>query len=144
MEMSDSSRISALSLMLFFGITSAFAQTAPPLTAKLVGSYQTSTGHRANVVPVELSDIKVDGDRVTGIISNYQTVSGNCIAKNTPFTGTYRDGTLAIQSERMVSQKADGTNCGGMVLNAKFDGKSFSGTFGLGKDNGIRIDLTPK
>jgi hypothetical protein len=133
-----------LALVAFSTITIAIAQTAPPLPGRLVGAYKTSTGHRGNVVPVELTNIKTDGEKVTGVVSNYRTVSGSCVADNTPFTGTYRDGVLSIRSERMVTQKAEGTDCGRMVLNAKFSNGWFNGTFGLGKDSGIAIELEPK
>ena len=95
-------------------------------------------------MPVELSGIKVDGENVTGVVSEFRTVAGTCIADNTPFAGTYKDGALSIKSKPMVSQKADGEKCGGLVLNANFSEGRATGTFGLGKDNGTAIEFAAK
>jgi len=137
-------RFVVLAFAQLIAIPSAVAQVSQALPDRLVGAYHTSKGHRASTVPVELSGIKVDGETVTGVVSEYRTVTGTCIADNTPFVGTYKEGVLYIKSKPMVSQKADGEKCGGMVLNAKFSEGRATGTFGLGKDTGIAIEFAAK
>ena len=134
----------ALAFAIPSSILSSEGQTSQPLPNRLVGAYHTSKGHRANTIPVELSGINVDGENVTGVVSEFRTVAGTCVAENTPFAGTYKDGTLSIKSKPLASQKPDGERCGGMVLNANFSEGRATGTFGLGKDTGIAIEFAAK
>lgn len=126
--------------------TIANAQAPVPLPSKLVGHYfaTSPSGKKPFVVPVELTEIKTDGDKVSGIVSNYRTPPGKCVADNTPFSGTYQDGLLSIKSKPMTSQKADGATCAGIVINVKLSGGHAIGTLGLGKDTGIAIELDAK
>jgi hypothetical protein len=133
-----------LASSLFALVAATETQAADPLPDRLVGTYHSAVGRKGTVVPLELSSIKVDGENVTGVVSNYRTVDGMCLADNTPLTGTYKDGVLSIKSSPMVSQRPDGAKCGGMVLNAKVSGGHASGTFGLGKDSGILVELDAK
>jgi hypothetical protein len=111
-----------------------------------VGEYfqQSGGGKKRWVVPVELSEIKAEGDKVSGVVSKYQTPNGGCVASNTPFSGTYQDGVLSIKSKPMTSQKADGSNCGGIEVHVKLTGGHAVGTFGQGSDKGIQIEFDAK
>jgi hypothetical protein len=135
---------SRLACVALFVAPLAAAQTAPSLPGKLSGAGMVSGSHRGTVNPVELSQIKQDGDQVTGIISNYRTTNGNCEANNTPFTGTYVNGSLKIKSSRLESRKFDGSNCGPLSIDATYDNGSLSGTYGVGQGTRINVEFPIK
>jgi hypothetical protein len=98
--------ISVSQLLLIMGLlvlSPVLAQTPVPLRGKLAGDYKGKPRRRGTVaiVPVELVDIVADGERVRGGVSNYRRPAGNCISENTPFKGTYKDGTQSIKSQRL-------------------------------------------
>jgi hypothetical protein len=128
---------------LLAGGFAALAAAAERLPDYLVGFYTARSEHLAKVIPVEMTKIKVTGEKVTGVISRYSNSAGTCVADSTPFTGTYKDGILSIKSRAMMSRRA-GVTCGRMVLNAKVSGGRVIGTFGLGEDRGTPIDLGAK
>jgi len=139
-------KVAAIAIFVSVMSTSATAQAPVPLPGKLVGEYlfTSPSGKKRSVVPVELTDIKAEGDKVSGIVSNYRSHDGNCVSDNTPFSGTYQDGLLSIKSKPMTSKKADGAPCAGIVINVKLSGGHATGTFGAGKDNGTAIDFDAK
>jgi len=116
----------------------ANAQNPEPLPGRLVGNYMVVTGgrNRINVAPVELADIKVDGEKVTGIVATYRNPSGYCVADKTPFTGTYQNGQLSIKSMPLVSRRPDAETCGGIVINVKVSAGRASGTYQTGQREG--------
>jgi len=118
--------------------TAATAQNPDPLPGRLVGQYTLVAGrnNKINVVPLELADIKVEGEKVTGIVANYRSPAGNCISDKTPFNGTYQNGQLIIKSMPMVSQFADGRPCGGIAINVKVSAGRANGTFKVGAQEG--------
>lgn len=125
------------------GASATLAIAAERLPDYLIGWYTARSEHLSKVIPVEMNKIKVTGEKVTGVVSRYSNSAGTCVADSTPFTGTYKDGTLSIKSKPMMSRRA-GVNCGGMVMNAKVSGGRVVGTFGLGEDRGTAIELAPK
>jgi hypothetical protein len=134
-----------LSLVLFVGTASILAQTSVPLPGKLTGSYQDKARRAGKmaVIPVELTDISTDGEKVSGIVSNYRSPAGNCISDNTPFKGTYKDGLLNAKSEKLKSQFADNRPCGGIGIELKLSGGNWHGTLTAGGDAFI-LDLDGK
>jgi hypothetical protein len=124
--------------------TVASSQNPETLPGRLVGGYTESYGKagKTAILPVELTNIKSEGERVTGVVAEYRSRLGNCVSDMTPFEGTYKDGQLSIKSKAMMSQRADGTPCGGIVINVKISAGRAVGTFGGGnKDRGIPIEL---
>ena len=117
---------------LLLGISIAMAQTSPPLPSTLAGQYlwRSASGHRMKSIPVELTSIVVDGENVQGVVSQYSSPAANCISENTPFKGTYKDGSLRIKSAPLKSQFSDGRPCGGVAMELKLDGRRASGTIG--------------
>jgi hypothetical protein len=95
---------------------------------------------RSIVVPVELAQIKQEGDKVTGVISSFHTPNGQCEANETPFVGTYAGGVLSIKSMRLESKKADGGSCGPMFIEATYSNGGLAGTYRIG-ERGPRIDV---
>lgn len=113
--------------------TVAMAQNPDPLPGRLVGSFSVTTGNnKLNVVPVELTDIKLDGEKVTGIVANYRSPNGFCVADKTPFTGTYQAGQLSIKSKALVSQRPDGNPCGSVLINVSLSAGRAKGTYKAG------------
>jgi hypothetical protein len=114
--------------------TVATAQNPDPLPARLTGSYTVMVGanNKMKQVPVELTDIKMDGGKVTGIVANYRSPNGNCVADKTPFDGTYKDGQLSIKSTTLVSQRPDGNPCGSVFFDVKVSAGRASGTYKAG------------
>ena len=88
--------------------------------------------NKLNVVPVELTDIKLNGERVTGIVASYRSPNGYCVADKTPFTGTYHAGQLSIKSTALVSQRPDGNPCGSVFIDVKLNAGRASGTYKAG------------
>jgi len=127
-------RVTAVALAALCAATVASAQNPDPLPGRLVGNYTVVTGgkNKLNVVPVELTDIKTDGGKVTGIVANYRSPNGNCVAEKTPFNGTYQDGKLSIKSMQLVSQRPDGNPCGVVVIDVKVSAGRASGTYKAG------------
>ena len=126
-----------LSLVSVVAVSPLLAQTSAPLPGKLSGEYQwhSSGSMRKNLsIPVALSEITSDGDKVTGVVSAYRSPAGNCISEGTPFNGTYKDGTLSIKSGPLKSQFADGRACGGIAIEVKLDGGRGSGTLKAGSE----------
>jgi hypothetical protein len=114
--------------------TVAVAQNPDPLPGRLVGSFSVTTGgkNKLNVVPVELTDIKLNGEKVTGIVANYRSPNGYCVSDKTPFTGTYQGGRLSIKSAALVSQRPDGNPCGSVLIDVKVSAGRASGTYKAG------------
>ena len=129
----------ALAVSSMFALT-ALAQDAPPLPDKLKGAGTYSGTRRGTVNPMELSQIKQDGDKVTGVISDYRYANGQCEANNTPFAGTYTGGVLNIKSARLESKKADGANCGMLYIEATYGNGSLAGTYRTGQE-GNRFNI---
>ena len=89
---------------------------------------------------LELTDIKVVGERVTGIVENYRSPNGACFSEKTPFNGTYRNGLLAIESMPLGSQQRDSHPCGGIAFEVKISAGRASGTYKAGPLQG-RVEL---
>lgn len=87
-------------------------------------------------MPVDLVDIKVNGEVVTGTVANYSSAAGNCVSDKTPFNGTYKKGQLSIMSMPMVNKLADGRPCAGIVINVKVSTGRASGTYKVGAQRG--------
>ena len=121
----------------------AMAQTMAPLPTRLEGTYTFQGPRRLYVIPLELSSIKAEGENVTGVVSSYRSPQGNCLSDNTPFKGTYKDGTLSIKSDRLKSQFADERPCGGLTLEVKVADGRASGTMKIGNDTS-RVELEAK
>ena len=138
-------RLVVLMLGLVYAATVAIAQSPDPLPGRLMGSFSVTTGgkNKLNVVPVELTDIKLNGEKVTGIVANYRSPNGYCVADKTPFTGTYQAGQLSIKSTALVSQRPDGNPCGGVVIDVKVSAGRASGTYKAGPLEGP-IDFEAK
>ena len=138
-------RITVVALTALCAATVAGAQNPDPLPGRLVGTYAVTTGgnNKINVVPVELTEIKVAEERVSGIVANYRTPNGFCISENTPFNGTYQNGMLSVRSRPLVSQSPDGRPCGPVIINVKFSAGRASGTYKMGPLEGT-IDLEAK
>src|SRR5580765_5808539 len=96
---------------LLLGISIAVAQTSSPLPSTLTGQYYWQSGQKRKPIAVELSNISADGESVKGVVSKYSSPAANCISDDTPFNGTYKDGTLRIKSAPLKSQFADGKPC---------------------------------
>lgn len=92
--------------------------------------------NKINVMPVDLVDIKVNGEMVTGIVANYRSAAGNCVSNKTRFNGTYKNGQLSILSKPMVNQSADGRPCAGIVINVRVSAGRARGTYKVGDQNG--------
>ena len=124
-------RFTVLTLAVLCTATVATAQNPDPLPGRFVGHYTVTTGgeNKLNVVPVELADIKLEGEKVTGIVANYRSPNGNCVADKTPFNGTYQGGQLSIKSMPLVSQRPDGNPCGPVVFDVKVSAGRASGTY---------------
>jgi hypothetical protein len=122
---------SVLALAALCTATAATAQNPDPLPGRLVGSYSVAVGgnNKLKVVPVELTDIKADGGKVTGIVANYRSPNGNCVAEKTPFNGTYQDGQLSIKSMPLASNRPDGNPCGSVVISVKVSAGRAVGTY---------------
>ena len=131
--------------ILLVGSAIVVAQSSTALPTKFAGHYQSHAGRggKTNIIPVELADVTVDGDNVRGILSNYRSPASNCLADNTPFSGTYRDGTLSVKTQRLKSQVADGRPCGGVTIEVTLTGARGSGTIRAGSD-AYSIDLEAK
>lgn len=76
-------------------------------------------------------------------MSDYRSPAGNCASENTPFKGTYKDGTLTIRSEKLKSQFADGRSCGSITIEIKLEGGKGHGTLTAGA-NTFSLDLEGK
>lgn len=124
--------------------TAAFAEGSPPLPETLKGAGTYSGTRRGVVNPVVLSQIKQDGDKVTGIISDYRFVNGQCEADNTLFAGTYVDGVLAVKSARLVSRKSDGAPCGAMNIEATYGNGSLTGAYWFGNSARTTVEFPLK
>jgi hypothetical protein len=85
----------------------------------------------------------MDGAIVTGIVANYRSPNGNCVAEKTPFNGTYQDGRLSIKSMPLVSHRPDGNPCGPVVIDVKVSAGRASGTYKAGPLEGP-IDFEAK
>ncbi len=112
----------------------SWAQT-PALPTTLSGDWYwvNASGSKRTVLELELSGIGLDGESVRAILTKYRSPLGNCIADNTPFTGTFKDGELVGKSAPVKSQYADGKPCGGIKITAKAEGeKSWRGTLTTG------------
>jgi len=141
--MNRSSMLIALGAAAVASAAATTVRAAERLPENLIGQYASRSEHLSKVIPVELSNIKVTGQKVTGVVSRYTNGNGTCAANSTPFTGTYKDGVLSIKS-RTITSRRNGVNCGRIVLNAKVSGGRVVGTFGLGADNGTPIELAAK
>jgi hypothetical protein len=134
-------RVPLLALALLSMLAStAFAEDALPLPDKMKGAGTVSGTRRGFVNPMDLSQIKQDGDKVTGVISDYRYVNGQCEANNTPFAGTYAGGVLAGKSARLETKKADGASCGMVYIEATYSNGSLVGTYRIGQE-GNRINI---
>jgi hypothetical protein len=127
-------RFAVLALAVACTAPVASAQNSEPLPGQLVGSFSVTRGanNRRAVVPVELTNIKLDGAKVTGIVSNYRSPNGYCVADKTPFNGTFQDGQLSIKSMPLMSQRPDGGPCGGITINVKVSAGRATGTYSAG------------
>ncbi len=76
-------------------------------------------------------------------MSDYRNPAGNCVSENTPFKGTYKDGTLTIRSEKLKSQFADGGSCGSITIDIRREGAKGRGTLTAGA-NTFSLDLEGK
>ena len=125
-----------LSLVGVAAVSPLLAQTSASLPGKLAGQYDwhSRDNRRIVAIPVELSEITTDGEKVKGIVSAYRSPAGNCVSENTAFDGTYRDGALSIRSGPLKSQKADGSACGRITIDVKLDGGRASGTLKAGNE----------
>ena len=131
-------RITVIAVAMLCTATVASARNPDPLPGRLVGQYTLAAGryNKTNAMPVDLEDIKVNGEVVTGIVANYRSAAGNCISDKTPFNGTYKNGQLSVMSMPMVNQLADGRPCGGIVINVKVSAGRARGTYKVGGQNG--------
>ncbi len=137
--------LTVIAVVLLCTATIASAQNPDPLPGRLVGQYTLAAGkyNKTNIMPVDLVDIKVNGEVVTGIVANYSSAMGNCISDKTPFNGTYKKGQLSIMSMPMVSRIADGRPCAGIVIKVKVSAGRASGTYKAGTQMG-RIEFEVK
>ena len=131
-------RITVIAVAMLCTATVASAQNPVPLPGRLVGQYTLAADryNKTTVMPVDLEDIKANGEMVTGIVANYRSAAGNCVSDKTPFSGTYKSGQLSILSMPMVNRSADGGPCAGIVINVRVSAGRASGTYNVGGQNG--------
>jgi hypothetical protein len=92
--------------------------------------------NKTTVMPIDLENIKVNGELVTGIVANYRSAAGNCVSDKTPFNGTYKNGQLSVLSMSMVNKSAAGRPCAGIVINVTVSAGRASGTYKVGDQSG--------
>jgi hypothetical protein len=138
-------QVISIGAALLIGNALVVAQTSAPLPTKLGGSYlyKYRNSWKSAVIPVELSEIAIDGENVRGILSSYRSPAGNCISDNTAFSGTYKDGVLRLKSQPFKSQFADGRPCGGATIEVKLEGGHATGTLMTGSEVSM-LDLDAK
>ena len=117
---------------------------ADSLPAKISGHYSPIfPGSRAlgsTYIYVEFSKIKLDGENLMGIVSEYSSPSGRCISDNTILVGTYKDGQLDLWSNPLKSQY-EGRRCGAIEVHVKVNGGYASGTLKEGRGDPVPIEL---
>ena len=131
-------RIIVIAVAMLCTATVASARNPDPLPGRLVGQYTLAADryNKTNVMPIDLEDIKVNGEMVTGIVANYRSAAGNCVSNKTRFNGTYKNGQLSVLSMPMASRSADGRPCAGIVINVRVSAGRARGTYKVGDQNG--------
>lgn len=131
-------RVATIAVAILCTATVASAQAPSPLPSRLVGQYTLKADryNETSVMPIDLEDIKVNGEMVTGIVANYRGAGGNCVSNKTRFTGTYKNGQLSALSMPMLNQSADGKPCAGIAINVRVSAGRASGTYKVGDQNG--------
>lgn len=131
-------RMIVIAVAMLCTATVASARNPDPLPGRLVGQYTLAADryNKISVMPIELDDIKVNGEMVTGIVANYRSSAGSCVSSKTRFNGTYKNGQLSILSMPMVNRSADGRPCAGIVINVKVSAGRARGTYKAGDQSG--------
>ena len=126
----------------------ALAQpSSAPLKANLVGQYTWNApggGMKSGSFDVELSQIKIDGESVSGILSKFRNPNGRCVADNTPLKGSYKDGTLSLETDPLKSQMGNQETCRSVKIQVKLEGGRGDGLLTLGNNTGWPLYLESK
>jgi hypothetical protein len=137
-----------VALALICPAVGANAQNPDPLPGRLVGSYSVTVGgNKTRMGQVELTDVKVTREKVTGILATYRSPNDICFADKTPFDGSYQNGLLTIKSMPLVSQRPDSHPCAGIAIKVNVSAGRASGTYKAGPLEGLieleRLSFSP-